>query len=270
MSGERSSPRGPVMRARSADDTIPATHVGVASCRPLLTSRQRGELGRVLASLTLNRDTQLVLHHGCGPGADEVAHHVVRKLGGWRIHGHPSPAATDGLSRSARHTIGDLDVVHGSKPGPERDADIVSASQILVAVPAFPEDNPQSSQSRTWTMVHLARTAGLEIIYVPQTRRTLGSAVPPEPIPGQGTVTAPTKTRDVTWAARRGRLDRKAGTACRGYQQFCGVYGLNDSKLTRQMWTAYAPKAPKRKKRAKARSVWTVSGGLPTLGKRAR
>jgi hypothetical protein len=161
----------------------------------------------------------------------------------------------------------DLDVVHRRKPGSERNADIVKASHILVAVPAFPEDDPRSSQSRTWMMVQVARAAGLEIIQVPRTRRTQESTTP-KAIRQQ--VAAATKAKDVTWAARQGRTDRKAGTACRRYQQFCVTYSLDDSTLTRQMWTAYAPKASKRKKRGKARSIWTVSGGLPTLGKRAR
>jgi hypothetical protein len=166
--------------------------------------------------------------------------------------------------------MGDVDVLHKRKPDPERDDDIVSASQILVAVPAFPEGDRPSSWSRTWMMVRMARAAGLEIIYVPQARPTLGSARPPKLIQGQATVTAATRVRDVAWAGRQGRMDRKAGTACRRYRQFCSVYGLSDSKLTKQMWAAYAPKARKQKKSRKARSVWTVSGGLPTLGKRAR
>jgi len=265
---EQSSPCGPVARTRSRGRVMPETHVGVISCRPFLTSAQRGQLGRVLASLTLNRDSQLVLHHGCSPGADEVAHHVVRKLGGWRVHGHPGPCAADGLSRSARHIVGDLDFVHKSKPDPERDADIVNASQILVAVSAFPEDDRRSS--RTWMLIRMARAADLEIIYVPQARRMHGSARASKLIRAQGTVTAATRAKDAAWAGRQGRIDRKAGTACRRYQQFCSVYGLNDSKLTQQMWAAYAPKAHKQKNPRKARSVWTVSGGLPSLGKRAR
>lgn len=144
MSAERSSPHDPVVRASSPDRAIPETHVGVASCRLLLTSAQRGGLGRVLANLALNRDGRLVLHHGCGAGADEIAHHIVRKLGGWRIHGHPGASAANGLSRSVWRTMGDLDVVHKRKSDPERDADIVSASQILIAIPAYPEDDPRS------------------------------------------------------------------------------------------------------------------------------
>lgn len=78
------------------------------------------------------------------------------------------------------------------------------------------------------------------------------------------------RAKDVKWAARQGRIDRTAGTARGKYQTFRRIYGLSDSKLTRQMWTAYNQAATKRKKPGRGGSVWTVSGGLPTLGKRAR
>lgn len=120
-------------------------------------------------------------------------------------------------------------------------------------------------------MTRRARDANLEIIYAPQMRRTLASSMPPGPIQRQSTITDTTKAKDVSWAVRQGRMDRKAGIVCRKYQQFCKVYGLKNSKLARQMWTAYvAPSTPQRKKRGKGGSVWTVSGGLPTLGKRSR
>ncbi len=83
-------------------------------------------------------------------------------------------------------------------------------------------------------------------------------------------VTTAAGVKDVKWAARRGRMDRKTGTACGRYQKFLSTYSLSDSKLARQMWTAYKPMVTKRKRPSRGRSVWTVSGGLPTLGKRAR
>ncbi len=55
-------------------------------------------------------------------------------------------------------------------------------------------------------MIRMAKAAGLEIIYVPQARRTLGSARPPKLIRGQGTATAVTTARDVAWAGRQGRM----------------------------------------------------------------
>ena len=179
------------------------THVAVAGRRPSITLAQRGELGRVLAALGLHHDGRLVLHHGCSPGVDEVAHHIVRKLGGWRIHGHPGPEAAKGSYESAQRTRRDLDVVHRSKPHPERDADIVNASHILVAVPDFPEDDPRSSQSETWMMIRMARAAGLEIIYVP--RRRQARAEQAKGVREQRTATFVSGAKDVNWAGRQGR-----------------------------------------------------------------
>ena len=251
-----------------ADHVMTGTRVGVTCCRPPLTTAQLGNLGRVLAGIGLTHDGPLVLHHGCSPGADEVAHRIVRKLGGWRIHGHPGRDVADGSPGRVQDTLSDLDVVHESKPHSERNADIVNVSHILVAVLPYPEDDPRSLQSETWMMIRMGRAAGREIIYVPRK----GRAQEPNSRKAtrQGAVTIAAGAKDVKWATRQGRMDRKAGTACQRYQHFRSTYRLSESKLTHQMWTAYVAKTATQKKRNRVRSVWTVSGGLPTLGKGAR
>jgi hypothetical protein len=165
--------------------------------------------------------------------------------------------------------MSDLDVLHEGKPRPERDADIVSAAHILIAVIPYGEDDPRSFLSDTWKMIRMGRAAGRDIIYVPRRGRTQAPGSP-KAATQQRTVIAAARAKDVKWATHRGQMDRKSGTACRRYQQFRTTYNLSESKLTRQMWIAYAAMPTTRKKRKRARSVWTVSGGLPTLGKGAR
>ncbi len=45
--------------------------------------------------------------------------------------------------------------------------------------------------------------------------------------------------KDIAWATRQGTNDRNAGTACRKYKNFLGIYKLPSSPLTRQLWNAY-------------------------------
>jgi hypothetical protein len=127
--------------------------------------------------------------------------------------------------------------VHESKPRAERNADIVNASRILVVIPPYPEADPRSSQSEIWMAIRMARAVGREIMYVPRPRRRQepGSRKATQK---QGSVIAH-GVKDVTWAARQGRIDRKAGTDCRKYKRFIGTYNLSESGLTLQMWTAY-------------------------------
>ena len=55
----------------------------------------------------------------------------------------------------------------------------------------------------------------------------------------EGTVTTATAGKDITWAARQGADDRKAGTECRKYRAFLRIYSLPMSQFTLRMWNAY-------------------------------
>jgi hypothetical protein len=70
------------------------THVGLISSGSALTPAQQKALSRTFTQIAFYNPGRLILHHGCGPGADEFAHRCVRGLGGWRIHGHPAHDAT--------------------------------------------------------------------------------------------------------------------------------------------------------------------------------
>jgi hypothetical protein len=45
--------------------------------------------------------------------------------------------------------------------------------------------------------------------------------------------------KDIAWATRQGTNDRNAGTECRKYKKFLGIYKLPSSGLTLQLWNAY-------------------------------
>jgi uncharacterized Zn finger protein (UPF0148 family) len=55
----------------------------------------------------------------------------------------------------------------------------------------------------------------------------------------EGTVTVATAEKDIAWAARQGRQDRKARTRCGSYKSFLTRYKLRKSEKTWEMWTGY-------------------------------
>lgn len=247
-------------------------HVGVTGTRNRLSPTQRGALGRQLASLGLIYQGRLVLHHGCCKGADEAAHQITRRLGHrWSIQGHPGQDAEGESCSRAQGIMRDLDVVHQSKLYEDRDRDITEASDILVALPAYPEVDPRSHQSRTWQTIQMMRALNRRIILIPTDGKVQDSARP-SPATGRKVEPEPQApiVKNVEWARKLARADRKMGTAFSRYAQFRSCYDLPDEKLTQQMWNAYIVITRARKGKGQRRSVWTLSGGLPTLGKGRR
>jgi uncharacterized Zn finger protein (UPF0148 family) len=55
----------------------------------------------------------------------------------------------------------------------------------------------------------------------------------------EGTVTVATAEKDIAWAARQGRQDRKALTQCGSYKSFLKRYNLRRSEKAWEMWTEY-------------------------------
>lgn len=261
-------------RRRTMADELAANacHVSVTGTCNLLSPAQRGALGRILASLGLSHRRPLVLHHGCSKGADEAAHQISRRLGRrWSIQGHPGADADGESPWRAQGIMRDLDVLHRTKLYEDRNRDIAEASDILVVLPASPELDPRSHQSGTWRTVQIMRELDRRIILIPRSGKVQDSArlsfvterrAEPEPT---GSV-----VKNVVWARRLARVDRKAGTAISRYAEFRSRYDLPAEKLTQQMWSAYTTVTRARKGKGRRRSVWTVSGGLPTMGKRHR
>ncbi len=66
-------------------------------------------------------------------------------------------------------------------------------------------------------------------------------------------MTVVTAEKDIAWATRQGRQDRKARTQCGSHQSFLKRYNLRRSEKAREMWTNYyrssrqAPESAKRK-----------------------
>lgn len=153
------------------------THVGVISNGGTLTPNQRAPLSRALALIRFNNPGRLTIHHGCGQGADEIAHRFARKSSDWLIYGHPaSRPATDpghlqtGMLRELNHQA-------AGKPRDQRDADIVNASHIVVVV--LPYHQPGIREK-----LAAASAAGRKVVYVPrnqsQPNPLAGKTIPPQ------------------------------------------------------------------------------------------
>ena len=247
------------------------THVGVIGNLPVPTPVQRTKLAHALASIALGKSGRLVLHHGCGEGADEVAHQMVRLLGGWQIHGHP--AQTDGGDsphrRRTKSDMDDLDVRHQMKPPVERDADIVEASAILIIAGPYDGDPIHAAKPGIGAANRAAGKAVREIFYLhppavqrKPSRQTDGAkraTARAAAAAGVKDVSSPARqgredrkavtptaraaatasVKDVNWAARQGREDRKTGTRCGSCKAFRKRYNLWESEKTDEMWSRY-------------------------------
>lgn len=232
------------------------THVGVISNGSDLTSARQGALSRTLTQIALYNPGLLLLHHGCGRGADEFAHSFARRLGGWRIHGHPVRDAPGSPPRHITQLTRELGYLAASKPRYERDADIVSASRIVVVVLPHPH-------REIWKLLHQAALAGRVVIYVDysslETKPT-GPKVAAGPhatltaLPGSRAALAGLSTAadTIAWAKLQGKQDRRAGATCPDYRAFCARHGLPGSSLAQRMWSAYMRPLPGQQPRAQS------------------
>jgi hypothetical protein len=115
--------------ARHADSVV---HVSLIGHSPSLTADELAELRRILSAARRPRaGGYLVLHHGCRPGSDELAHRIVRPLPMWRTEGHPD---TDGSPEPEDRLIDDVDVAHKGKPRVQRDAEVARVAQVLIMI----------------------------------------------------------------------------------------------------------------------------------------
>lgn len=246
------------------------THVGLIGDLPAPTPVQRSKLAYALASIALGHSGQLVLHHGCGEGADEIAHPIVRILGGWQIHGHPAQADGDGSPhrRRTKSPMADVDVRHPIKLPAERDADIAKASTILIVAGPYHGDPVRPAKGGSGAANRAAGTAVREIIYLQhvgvhrkpgsQAAGTKHATAPAAATAGVKDVSsairqgrengakrttaraaATAEIRDVSSAIRQGRADRRAGSQCENYKSFLKRYHVYRSEKAWEMWTAY-------------------------------
>lgn len=131
---------------------IRRVEIGFTGTRDGLTEDQRHALACVLAGYE-----DATLHHGDCVGADEAAHDIAVKQGGWRIEVHPGMGP-----RHLRAFVTGYHVLHPTKPNLDRNSDIVAAATTLVACPAGPE----TMRSGTWSTVRKARRKGINCVLV--------------------------------------------------------------------------------------------------------
>lgn len=124
-------------RPRHADSAI---HVSLIGHSPALTADELAELRRILsAARPPSAGGYRVLHHGCRPGSDELAHRIVRPLPLWRTEGHPD---TDESPEPEDRLIDNVDVAHKGKPRVQRDAELARVAQVLIMIYPSAGDGP--------------------------------------------------------------------------------------------------------------------------------
>lgn len=104
------------------------------------------------------RTVEAEVHHGCCDGSD-AEFHAIAYDAGCRIHGHPP---TNPVYRAAL-TFRLTDIVHPEKPYLERNRDIVSATEALIAAPG---EAVEQLRSGTWSTVRYARSIGRRVYVV--------------------------------------------------------------------------------------------------------
>lgn len=120
--------------------TDSATHVSLIGDSPALMANELAELRKILSGVRPpSAGGYLVLHHGCRPGSDEVAHRIVRPWPMWRTEGHPD---TDGSPEPEDRIIDDVDVAHKGKPRAQRDAELARIAQVLIMIYPSAGDGP--------------------------------------------------------------------------------------------------------------------------------
>ena len=133
-----------------------AMQLGVTGTRyvRLVTTKQ---LRFLYNAMTIFHETGgRTLHHGACPGWDLAAHHLALSLG-WDIVIHPGKAGVP-IELSGDVLLHNVTVLAPKENRP-RNADIVDSSSILVAGPAYPEDDGHSRRSGTWMTIRMAREA---------------------------------------------------------------------------------------------------------------
>lgn len=147
------------------------TQIGATGTRNPLPLRQQTALTLLLedicAASRIRRDKSISLHHGCCTGTDESTHHYVRAIPGAIIHGHPG-IGNHGESphRMSLVHMSSFDYLYEPKPYRFRNRDIVASVGLLIACPAYTENDSRSWRSGTWQTIRMARNARKPVFIV--------------------------------------------------------------------------------------------------------
>lgn len=139
-----------------ADDINPILNIGITGSRRFPRIPQRTRFAGVLARIAERYPGIVAIHHGCCTGADELAHHIGRRIPGCQLFGYPGMDAL-GNSPYRMRERGGFTTLHEPALYAERNERIVRASTVVIACPLWPEDDPRSVRSGTWQTVRKAR-----------------------------------------------------------------------------------------------------------------
>jgi hypothetical protein len=122
--------------------------------------REAIEVSKTLRSIRASSSGAMVLHHGCSAeinSADVLAHEFARNSG-WQIEGHPACVASGEEPRQLAHVRKQLSVLHPAQRLGDRDASLIWAADIIVAV------RPRLSQTRA--LLAEAAAIGWQVILI--------------------------------------------------------------------------------------------------------
>lgn len=141
-----------------------AYHVGFTGTRTIPKSRlakvTRG-ITRALSDIVTD-ESDVILHHGDCIGADELAHGIALGLE-IRVILHPPKDPKQRAWCKGAWKKRKL------KPYLERNRDIVDESDILLAVPKDPNNEPSANRARnqgTWYTIRYARKRGVPVVII--------------------------------------------------------------------------------------------------------
>jgi len=126
--------------------------VGFTGTRKGMSLAQVGALNAILHDLTPKR-----FHHGCNGEADWQAHTIAKLRHTTRIIGHP------GETTDRPDLLAEIKEQFPPKPFLERDRDIVTISNLLIAAPLGLE---RVRGSGTWYTIRYARKMGVPVMII--------------------------------------------------------------------------------------------------------
>lgn len=113
-----------------------------------MTERQRWPLSRLLEELLLEEGDEF--HYGACVGADDLAAKHAEMIG-FRVVAHPANDVRPELRAEPRGRV------LPARPAKERNKDIVTAGDVLIATPRLMKEERRSG---TWATVRYARRLG--------------------------------------------------------------------------------------------------------------